>query len=89
MLVSTMKTSSVLWQTSPAATEMEQVMVDWLRQALGIDDGFAGNTGQRIVSNTLRYSPCGSERLALRVTRWIVEQGPDSHLLFGSGAFLH
>jgi aromatic-L-amino-acid decarboxylase len=32
----------MLWQTSPAATEMEQVMVDWLRQALGLREGFTG-----------------------------------------------
>ncbi|MDG1064743.1 MAG: pyridoxal-dependent decarboxylase, partial [Luminiphilus sp.] len=35
MLVSTIAAQCMLWQTSPAATEMEQVMVDWLRQALG------------------------------------------------------
>ncbi len=42
MLVSTLAAQCMLWQTSPAATELEQVMVDWLRQALGLDDGFAG-----------------------------------------------
>ena len=34
MLVSTIAAQCMLWQTSPAATEMEQVMVDWLRHAL-------------------------------------------------------
>ena len=42
MLVSTLAAQCMLWQTSPAATELEQVMVDWLRQALGIEAGFAG-----------------------------------------------
>ncbi len=32
----------MLWQTSPAATEMEIVMVDWMRQALGLPDRFRG-----------------------------------------------
>jgi len=32
----------MLWQTSPVATEMETVMVDWLRQALGLPEGFRG-----------------------------------------------
>ena len=32
----------MLWQTSPAATEVEGVMVDWLRQALGLAEGFTG-----------------------------------------------
>ena len=37
-----MGAQAMLWQTSPAATEMEQVMVDWLRQALGLREGFTG-----------------------------------------------
>lgn len=32
----------MLWQTSPAATELETVMVDWLRQALGLPNGMQG-----------------------------------------------
>ncbi len=32
----------MLWQTSPAATELETVMVDWLRQAFGLPDDFRG-----------------------------------------------
>lgn len=32
----------MLWQTSPAATELETRVVDWLRQAMGLPDGFAG-----------------------------------------------
>jgi aromatic-L-amino-acid/L-tryptophan decarboxylase len=30
------------WQTSPAATELEEVVVDWLRQMVGLPDEFAG-----------------------------------------------
>jgi len=41
-LVSVMAAQCMLWQTSPAATEMETRMVDWLRQALGLPEGFAG-----------------------------------------------
>jgi aromatic-L-amino-acid decarboxylase len=32
----------MLWQTSPAATELEIAMVDWLRQAVGLPEGFKG-----------------------------------------------
>ena len=32
----------MLWQTSPAATELEIAMVDWLRQAVGLPDAFKG-----------------------------------------------
>ena len=32
----------MLWQTSPAATEIEEVMVRWLRDALGLAPHFTG-----------------------------------------------
>src|SRR5665811_1751396 len=31
-----------LWRTSPAGTELEQVVVDWLRQAIGLPPEFDG-----------------------------------------------
>jgi aromatic-L-amino-acid decarboxylase len=53
MLVSTIAAQCMLWQTSPAATEMEQVMVDWLRQALGISSGYTGVIQDSASSATL------------------------------------
>jgi aromatic-L-amino-acid decarboxylase len=41
-LVAEVAAQCMLWQTSPAATEMETRMVDWLRQALGLPDRFRG-----------------------------------------------
>ncbi len=32
----------MLWQTSPAATELETRMIDWLRQLIGLPEGFSG-----------------------------------------------
>ena len=43
----------MLWQTSPAATEMETVMMDWLRQAVGLPDGFKGVIQDSASSATL------------------------------------
>ncbi len=42
MLTATMGAQCMLWQTSPAATEMETVMMDWLRQMTGLPEGFHG-----------------------------------------------
>ncbi|MDG1067694.1 MAG: pyridoxal-dependent decarboxylase [Sulfitobacter sp.] len=53
MLITTVAAQCMLWQTSPAATEMEGVMVDWLRQALGLPDGFAGVIQDSASSATL------------------------------------
>src|SRR6266705_1453696 len=33
---------SMLWRTSPASTELEEVVLDWLRQMMGLDSGMAG-----------------------------------------------
>ena len=42
MLTSTLAAQCMSWQTSPAATELEQVMMEWLRGLLGIPEGFTG-----------------------------------------------
>lgn len=43
----------MLWQTSPAATEMETRMMDWLRQSLDLPEGFAGVIQDSASSATL------------------------------------
>jgi len=40
--VSAIAAQCMLWQTSPAATELETRTCDWLRQAVGLPNGFAG-----------------------------------------------
>jgi aromatic-L-amino-acid decarboxylase len=32
----------MIWQTSPAAAELEEVVIDWLRQMTGLPEGFSG-----------------------------------------------
>lgn len=32
----------MVWQTSPAAAELEEAVLDWLRQMIGLPDGFSG-----------------------------------------------
>src|SRR5512137_2964951 len=32
----------MVWQTSPAAAELEEVVLDWLRQMIGLPEGFSG-----------------------------------------------
>ncbi|MEL7092760.1 MAG: pyridoxal-dependent decarboxylase [Pseudomonadota bacterium] len=43
----------MLWQTSPAATEMETRMLDWLRQAIALPEGYAGVIQDSASSATL------------------------------------
>jgi aromatic-L-amino-acid/L-tryptophan decarboxylase len=42
MLTAALGQNPMLWRTSPIGTELEQVVVDWLRQAFGLPDGFDG-----------------------------------------------
>lgn len=43
----------MLWQTSPAGTEIETLMLDWLRQGLGLPAGFHGVIQDSASSATL------------------------------------
>jgi len=52
-LANTIAAQCMLWQTSPAATEIETRMVDWLRQALGLPAGFSGVIQDTATSATL------------------------------------
>ncbi|MFG1244700.1 pyridoxal-dependent decarboxylase [Xanthobacter sp. V7C-4] len=52
-LSSAMGAQCLLWQTSPAATELEIVALDWLRQAVGLPEGFSGVIQDSASSATL------------------------------------
>ncbi|MEM6305773.1 MAG: pyridoxal-dependent decarboxylase [Pseudomonadota bacterium] len=53
MLITTIAAQCMLWQTSPAATEMEAKMIDWLRQALDLPEGLSGCIQDSASSATL------------------------------------
>lgn len=42
LLSATLNVNGMLWQTSPAATELEELALDWLRQLLGLPAEFDG-----------------------------------------------
>jgi aromatic-L-amino-acid decarboxylase len=42
MLTAALNVNGMLWVTSPAATELEQLSLDWLRQMMGLGDGWFG-----------------------------------------------
>ena len=42
MLSAAFDAKSMLWRTSPASTELEEVVLDWLRQMMGLDSGMQG-----------------------------------------------
>jgi aromatic-L-amino-acid/L-tryptophan decarboxylase len=42
MLSGALNQQAMLWKTSPAATELEETTLGWLRQLVGLPDGFEG-----------------------------------------------
>ena len=66
MLVATLAPQCMLWETSPAATEMETRVLDWLRQMIGLPEDFAGVIQDSASSATL----CALLTARERVTEW-------------------
>ena len=72
MLTATLAAQCMLWQTSPAATELETRVLDWLRQMIGLPAGFAGVIQDSASSATL----CAVLVARERATDWQAnEQG--------------
>ena len=53
MLSGALNVNAMLWRTSPAATELEQVTLDWLRQMLGLPTPLFGVINDTASSGTL------------------------------------
>jgi len=53
LLIAALNVNGMLWRTSPAVTEVEEVACDWLRQAIGLPEGFSGVINDTASSSTL------------------------------------
>ena len=65
-LATSMAAQCMLWQTSPSATELEQRMVQWLRDAVGLPDTFDGVLQDTASTATL----CAILTMRERVLDW-------------------
>jgi aromatic-L-amino-acid decarboxylase len=52
-LCAALNVNAMLWRTGPAATELEHVTLDWLRQMLGLPETFSGTITDTASSSTL------------------------------------
>ena len=66
MLTATLGVQGMIWQTSPAATELETRVLDWLRQMIGLPQGFAGVIQDTASTSTL----CALITARERTTGW-------------------
>jgi len=53
MLAAALNVNAMLWRTGPAATELEQHVLDWLRQLMGLPDGWFGEINDTASVSTL------------------------------------
>src|SRR5205814_1763824 len=58
---------SMLWRTSPASTELEEVTLDWLRQMLGLDQGMSGFIYDTASVSSMHAIAAAREGVELRI----------------------
>jgi aromatic-L-amino-acid decarboxylase len=69
MLAAALNVSAMTWQTSPAATELETVVLDWIRQMLGLPPEFQGVVYDTASVAILHALAAAREELGLDVRR--------------------
>lgn len=52
-LAAALNVNAMLWRTSPAATELEELTCDWLRQMIGLPAGFHGHINDTASISTM------------------------------------
>ena len=58
---------SMLWRTSPASTELEEVTLDWLRQMIGLDAGLSGFIYDTASVSSMHAIAAAREGVELRI----------------------
>jgi aromatic-L-amino-acid/L-tryptophan decarboxylase len=53
LLSAAFNVNAMLWRTGPAATELEELVLDWLRQLLGLPEGLHGHIEDTASTSTL------------------------------------
>ncbi|MEP6635826.1 MAG: pyridoxal-dependent decarboxylase [Acidobacteriota bacterium] len=58
---------AMLWRTSPASTELEEVTLDWLRQMMGLDSGYSGIIYDTASVSSMHAIAAAREGVELRI----------------------
>lgn len=67
MLTAAFDMKAMLWRTSPASTELEDVVLEWLRQMMALPDHFEGIIYDTASVSTMHAIAAARERANLRV----------------------
>ncbi len=72
---------AMLWRTSPASTELEEVVLDWLRQMMGLDPGMLGIIYDTASVSSLHAIAAAREGVEQRIREEGMSGRPDLPLL--------
>ncbi|HEV8697710.1 MAG TPA: pyridoxal-dependent decarboxylase, partial [Candidatus Limnocylindrales bacterium] len=67
MLTAALGQNAMLWRTSPIGTELEEVVVDWLRRALGLPESFDGLITDTASTSSLIAIAAAREAIGLEI----------------------
>jgi len=84
MLTATFNVNGMLWRTAPAATELEEHVLDWLRQMLGLPESFTGMICDTASMSTFHALAAAREAVGDTFGRSVRDNGicgPDSPML--------
>jgi aromatic-L-amino-acid decarboxylase len=88
MMTSALGVQAMSWQTSPAATELEQVVMEWLRRMMGLPEGFVGVIQDYASTATLVSLITGRERVRDRLDRAVLYLSSEAHSSVAKGGRL-
>jgi aromatic-L-amino-acid decarboxylase len=77
MITAALNVNAMLWRTSPSATELEEVSLEWLRQMLGMDDGWHGVITDGASASSLLAIAAARESLDLDIRQKGMAGRPD------------
>lgn len=63
MLAAALNVNAMVWRSSPAATELEEVTLDWLRQLVDLPEGFDGTINDT-ASHSVLYALAAAREVA-------------------------
>jgi aromatic-L-amino-acid decarboxylase len=66
-LASALNVNAMLWRTSPSATELEETVLDWLRQMLGLPEQFEGVINDTASASSLNAIAAAREAADLNI----------------------
>jgi aromatic-L-amino-acid/L-tryptophan decarboxylase len=67
LLTAGLNANGMLWRTSPSVTELEEVVLDWLRQMVGLPDSFKGVIMDTASISSMNAIAAAREALNLRI----------------------